>query len=33
MCFRLDAEPPTPPISGGAVRGEELILTSSLDGA
>jgi carboxymethylenebutenolidase len=28
MCFSLDAEPPTPPISGGAVRGEELTLTS-----
>ncbi len=28
MCFSLDAEPPTPPISGGAVRGEELVLTS-----
>jgi carboxymethylenebutenolidase len=31
MCFRLDAEPPTPPISGGAVRGEEMVLTS-MDG-
>jgi carboxymethylenebutenolidase len=31
MCFSLDAEPPVPPISGGAVRGEELVLTS-LDG-
>lgn len=31
MCFNLDAAPPLPPISGGAVRGEELVLTS-LDG-
>jgi carboxymethylenebutenolidase len=31
MCFSLNAEPPVPPISGGAVRGEELVL-SSVDG-
>lgn len=31
MCFRLDAEPPMPPISGGSTRGEELVLTS-MDG-
>lgn len=31
MCFSLHAEPPVPPVSGGAVRGEELVLTS-MDG-
>jgi carboxymethylenebutenolidase len=29
MCFSLDADPPIPPISGGAVRGEELVLAAS----
>ncbi|MBF6590652.1 MAG: dienelactone hydrolase family protein [Ktedonobacterales bacterium] len=31
MCFDVNAEPPMPPISGGEVRGEELVLTS-MDG-
>jgi carboxymethylenebutenolidase len=28
MCYGLTAEPPAPPVSGGAARGEELMLTS-----
>jgi len=29
MCYGLTAEPPAPPVSGGAAHGEELVLTSS----